>query len=102
MDKKMYQNKRSNRINGYKEDRIGIPLGIHDKNDIELKSGDIIQYKNEKCIILFNHSTKRYEAMLMRTNWYADHNLYNEDSYGCSYTIPFDDGAKTDIEKVNN
>ena len=40
------------RINGVKEQRIGVPLGIHDKNGVEICSGDKVYIDNQEFIIL--------------------------------------------------
>lgn len=94
-------NKRQYRINGHKNDAIGIPLGIHDKNGVELKTGDKIRWYDEDCIILWNRPYKCYSAMLLRSNWYGDHNEYNADSYGKAYNLVMDDGARMEMELIS-
>lgn len=96
----MDKNKSKCHLNGHKNDKIGVPLGIHDVNGTELKTGDIIKWYGEKCIILWNKEIECYQAMLLRSNWYGDYNIYDANSYGKAYDIHMDDGAKMEIELV--
>lgn len=95
--------KKKNRpINGDKREQLGISLGIQDKNGLYLFTGDIIQYANEECIILFNKDIGRYQAMLTRSCWYGDRELYNPNCYGKSYDLPMDNGARMEILKTKS
>lgn len=90
--------RKSHRLNGHKNNKIGTPLGIHDKNGKELKSGDEILYFGEKCIILWNDYC--YAAMIMSSCWYGDRDKYSAKSYGKRYQLPMDDGARMEIEVI--
>lgn len=92
-------NRKSFRINGDKKERIGIPLGIHDKYGDELKSGDEILWFGSRCIILWNREYKTWDAMILDSCWYGDKKKYDPNSYGKSYQIPMDDGARMEIIK---
>lgn len=70
MDKTIHR--KSYRINGDKRCRINTPIGILASDGTELLVGDYIFYRNEKCIVLFNIITQKYEAMLCRSCWYND------------------------------
>lgn len=91
---------KTKRINGDKRERLGLTLGIHDKEGKELCVGDEIEYFGERCIILFNKTYKKYQAMIMSSCWYGDKNKYNEDSYGKAYDLHMDNGARMEIKKV--
>lgn len=100
MDKN--SNRKSMRISGDRRERIGIPIGIHDQDGIELCTGDKIKYNNRDCIILFNREVGEFEAMILDSCWYADKKMYDPDSYGKSYRLPMDDGAKMHIKKLDD
>ena len=95
MDKRA--DRKSHRVTGSKLCRIGTPLGIHDKNGVELCVGDIIRYDKEECIILYGYDVNMYQALLTRSQWYGD-NKYDANSYGKAYDIHLDDGARMEIE----
>ena len=97
MDKR--NDRKSYRTNGIKQNIIGTPLGIHDKNKIELCVGDRIRWYNEDCIILWNKESKSYWALISRSMWYGD-DVYDNDSYGKGYELRMDDGARMKIEKI--
>lgn len=52
--------KKQFRKNGDKRSRIGIPLGIHDCNGVELKTGDKIKWGEYEGILLWNNSNEQY------------------------------------------
>ena len=83
----------------HKNQRIGIPLGIHDKNGNELHSGDTILWNDTECILLWNSYYNEYWAFFTYSKWYGD-NIYNADSYGKGYSLVLDDGAKMEITLV--
>lgn len=93
MDKKKYP-----RISGYKQQRIGTPLGIHDKNGIELKVGDFIKYKGKNCIVLFNGY--EFVASLLYSKWFG-YETYSHRSYGKELILPMDNGGRMEIEIIN-
>ena len=98
MDKTI--NRKSCRIHGDKRGRIGTPTGILAFDNTELLVGDYISYYGEKCIVLFNTYTQKYEAMLCRSCWYNDRKPFEADSYGKSYSLPTDNGAKIHIHRI--
>ena len=98
MDKRA--DRKSNRLTGHKNSRLGQLIGIHDKTGVELKTGDVIFYNDVECIILWNVVSACYEAFLLRSCWYADKDKYNVASYGKCYSLPMDDGARMEIERI--
>lgn len=92
-----YKNRREHRLNGHKNCRIGISLGIHDMSNIELHSGDTILYDDVPCIVLWNTYYSEWWAMIISSRWYGD-NQYDAESYGKGYKLPMDDGAKMSIK----
>ena len=99
MDKTYYKKRREHRISGCSNCRIGLPIGICDKNNKPLLSGDKISYGGVACIILWNMTYSEWWAMILNSKWYGD-NLYNADSYGKGYKLPMDNGARMEIEKA--
>ena len=91
MDKKKYP-----RFSGYKNNRINIPLGIHDINNNELYSGDEIIMHGYTGRILWSQSDNAYVLAIRDSQWYGD-DEYSIESYGKSIPIPLDDGAKMSI-----
>ena len=104
MDK--FRRRKKNRAVAKHSVDYGLPLGIHDMNGTELYIGDIIRwYQGDTyvvCIILFNSNYKTIDAMVRNSMRYGDnmYNMYDENSYGKSYQIPMDDGARMQIEKI--
>ena len=96
------QDTKSFSLSGHKKGRLGTPLGIHDKDGNMLYVGDEITYGNELCVILWNESSKRWEAMLERSLWYQEKNKFDETSYGKSLYIPMDDGARMSITLLSH
>lgn len=88
------------RFSGYAKSRIGIELGIHDKNRISLRVGDKVKCGDFEGIILYNPWSKRYEFFYGYSRWYGD-NEYDSNSYGKSFNIPMDDGMRTQLELLN-
>lgn len=95
MDKKKYR-----RFSGYKKNRINTPLGIHDKNNNELYSGDKIMMNGYTGRILWSQYDKTYVLAIDYSQWYGD-NEYLINSYGKSILIPLDDGGKMSITLID-
>lgn len=99
MDKRA--DRKSHRINGNKNARIGIPLGIHDKNGKPLHTGDKVKWQQDKGILLWNQSCKKYYFMLTQSKWYGD-NEYDAESYGKGFELRLDDGARMEMELITS
>ena len=97
MDKRA--DRKSHRINGSKKNRIGTPLGIHDKNMSELHCGDYIRLGEYNGIILWHPIYKEYWMFLDYSKWYGE-NPYDPNSYGKGFPISMDDGARMSIELI--
>lgn len=80
--------------------RIGVGIGIHDKNNIEIRTGDEIIWNDDKCIVLWNTSYDEYWAMLLYSKWYGD-NIYDSNSYGKGYRLKMNNSCKMQIEIIN-
>ena len=100
MDKTMYIKAKQNGITGLKKEGIGISTGILCSNDRELLTGDLIDYYDEMCVVLYNRHTKKFEAMILRSCRYGERDFYNPACYGKSYTLPKDNGAKNEIKYI--
>lgn len=98
MDKKYVK---QYKIHGHKNCKIGTPLGIHDKNGIEIHSGDKILWNGRECIVLWGIDTSKYMAYLTYSKWYGD-DIFNSDSYGKGFSISMDNGAKMEIEIIES
>ena len=96
MNRKILNNNKSKRLNGFSKGKIGEPLGIFDKNGRELFVGDKIRYGKYIGRILFNGT---YELMLSYSLWYG-YDEYNVKSYGKSITIPLDNGGRMEMEYI--
>lgn len=85
--------------------RIGKPLGIHDKNGEEICVGDVVIKTLPKCEykgrILYNDTCKKYEIFLEYSMWYGDDPL-NPDCYGKSVHISMDDGEKPNLVRLSS
>lgn len=100
MDKSYRHNRKKNYINGDKRERSGIPTGILASDGKELCTGDRIVYKGEQCVVLYNRCSGTFEAMISRSCWYEDREPENPASYGKSYPLPADNGAKMHIRRI--
>lgn len=100
MDKVLNNYNKSKRINGTSKGKIGTVLKLLDKNRNTLSVGDIIKYGEYKGILLYNHYYDEYGVALDYSMWYGD-DKYNVDSYGKFVSIPIDNGARMEIEKIN-
>lgn len=98
MDKK--NNRNAYRLNGDKRGKLGLLLGIHDKNHTELRVGDFINYSGVDCVILYDFNIKMYWAFILNSKWYGD-NDYDINSYGKAYNLPLDNGARMNIVKIS-
>ena len=97
MDKR--SDRKSHRVNGNKKARIGILLGIHDKNGKELRTGDKVRWGEYEGILLWNQDCKSYWFMISYSKWYGD-NEYDGDSYGKGFELLMDDGARMEMEFI--
>ena len=87
------------RKSGDKHNRIGIPIGIHDRNGTELKVGDKIKWGEYDGIILWNKDTESYWFLISNSKWYGD-NEYDDDSYGKGFELRMDNGARMEMELI--
>lgn len=100
MDKTYRNNRRKNRISGDKREKLGLPTGILASDGTELCTGDRILYKGRQCIVLFNRHAGAFEAMISGSCWYGDKDPGDPSSYGKSYELPADNGAKMHITRI--
>lgn len=89
--------RKSKRINGMKNGKIGSPTSLIDKNGTSIKVGDSVKYGERKGILLFNPSCGKYGIALEHSMWYGD-DKYDISSYGKFVPIPLDNGARMEIE----
>lgn len=90
---------KSKRINGTSKGKIGTVLKLLDKNRNTLSVGDTVKYGEYKGVLLYNHHYDEYGVALDYSMWFGD-DKYNIDSYGKFVSIPMDNGARMEIEKV--
>lgn len=100
MRKILKNNRKSKRMCGYKEGKIGAILNLLDKNDTILCVGDEVKYGDYRGIILYSNTHKDYGVAISDSMWYGD-NKYDINSYGKFVSIPKDNGAKMLLEKIN-
>lgn len=62
--------------------------------------GDTIKYDEYQGVILYNPDYRQYGVALDYSMWYGT-DKYNIDSYGKFISIPMDNGAKMEIEKIS-
>ena len=90
-------------MNGYRQNRIGTPLHIEDKNGEPLHIGDTViyysQYGTYQGVLFYNPAGNWYGIALDYSMWYGD-DKYNLDSYGKFVGIPMDNGGKMHMEKI--
>lgn len=99
MSKILNNYNKSKRKNGISKARIGTVLKLLDKNRNTLSVGDTIKYGEYKGVLLYNHHYDKYGVALDYSMWYGD-DKYNIDSYGKFVSIPMDNSARMEIEKV--
>ena len=87
------------RKNGDSRARIGIPLGIHDRDKRELCTGDLVRWHNTFGRLLFNKSDGLYWFFIWNSRWYGD-DEYDSESYGKGWLLPMDDGARMEMKYV--
>ena len=97
MDKR--SDRKSHRVNGNRKARVGIPLGIHDRNGRELRTGDKVMYGKYEGILLWNKDCEQYWFLISSSKWYGD-DEYDDDSYGKGFELRMDDGARMEIELI--
>ena len=90
---------KSKRISVTSKGRVGTMLKLLDKNRSILSVGDTIKYGEYKGVLLYNHHYDEYGVALDYSMWYGD-DKYNIDSYGKFISIPMDNGARMELEKV--
>lgn len=99
--RKILKNKnKSERMHGAPKGKIGVMLNIVDKNNILLSVGDHVKYGNYRGVLLYNYHCGQYGIALDESMWYGD-NLYDINSYGKFVEIPLDNGAKMELEKLD-
>ena len=79
------------------KNKLGISLGITDKNGYALSIGDTIQYGEYKGVLLYNYCYEEYGIFFGM--WYGD-DKYNPDSYGKFITVPMDNSDKSEISLI--
>ena len=99
MRKILKNNNKSKRLIGHPKAKIGTELSLLDKNNNKLSVGDTVKYFNYKGILLYNHNSDEYGVALDYSMWYGD-NKYSIDSYGKFLSIPMDNGAKMELERL--
>lgn len=99
MRKILKNNKKSKRLNGTRNGKIGTQLCIMDRCGNLLSIGDETKYGEYKGILLYNHHYDQYGVALTDSMWYGD-DKYNIDSYGKFIEIPMDNGVKMELEKL--
>jgi len=87
------------KFSGYKQNKLGLALPIHDKNGNQLHVGDKIRAFGYDGIIFWCQDYKCYQMCLSYSKWYGD-DEYNADSYGKAYDLRLDDGARMEIELI--
>lgn len=92
--------KKSKRLSGTAEGRIGTILGIMDQNRNFLVVGDEVRYGKYQGILLYDPKRKGYRIALSDSMWYAN-DKYDINSYGKFVDIPIDNGAKMEIKLIN-
>lgn len=97
---KSYKTRKQN-VTGHRNQRIGIPIGIHDKNGAEICSGDTIVWGDETCIVLWHTLYAEWWALICRSNMKSG-DIYDSDSYYKGYPLKMDDGARMNIEKIKS
>ena len=85
--------------------KIGKPLGIHDKDGREICVGDVViktRPKDEyKGRVLYNDAHKKYEIFLEYSMWYGD-DPFNPHCYGKVVPISMDDGEKPNLVRLSS
>lgn len=97
MNKTLNNYRKSKRINGYQKGKIGTELRLLDKDKNTLFVGDNIKYMGYQGKLLYNYHFDQYGIAL--DMWRGD-DPYNIDSYGGFISIPMDNGARMEIEKI--
>ena len=87
------------RLSGTSKGRLGTELSILDKNNNKLIIGDSIRYGEYQGVLLYNHHSNEYGVALDYSMWYGD-NKYDINSYGKFISIPLDNGAKMELERI--
>lgn len=99
MRKILKNNSKSKRMNGTSRGRVGTITVLQDKNKNFLVVGDKVRYGEHQGILLYEPERKGYGVALDYSRWYGD-NKYDAKSYGKFVSIPIDNGARMEIEKL--
>ena len=108
MNKNYYRIKNPEKKSEYTNqiEKIGTILGIQDKNNDWLYSGDYVtcgSYEGriflEKPMIKNSHKVKYAMIALNYSMWYGD-NEFDLDSYGKFIYVKLDNGSKMDLERL--
>ena len=89
--------RKSKRISGTKNCKIGLQTPLIDMNGTNISVGDSVRFGEYKGILLFNPSCGKYGVALANSMWYGD-DKYDINSYGKFVPIPLDNGARMEIE----
>lgn len=85
-----------------KNERIGLPTGLFDKNKKEIHTGDFIRYFcpdwEWKGIVLWHNEEKAFGIFM--GCWYLDKNIYDSRCYGKFIKIPKDNGMRMNLEII--
>lgn len=91
---------KSKRLSGSSKGRIGTLLKIQDRNGEQLSVGDFIQWGEYRGVILYNPNFEAYGLAVETSMWYGT-DKYDIESYGKFLSIPMDNGARIEIEKLH-
>ena len=92
--------RKSKRLNGNQKGKIGSETPLIDKNGRKISVGDSVRYGDYKGIFLFNPSCGQYGVALDHSMWYGD-DKYDINSYGKFVSIPHDNGARMEVEIID-
>ena len=93
--------RRSKRLSGEAQSRIGTILGIMDRNRNYLVVGDEVKYGEYQGVFLYEPERKEYGVAISDSMWYGD-DKFNIKSYGKFVDIPMDNGARMKIELISS
>lgn len=83
-----------------KNERVGIHTGLFERNGRELVTGNKVRFISSgyEGILLWHREQKCFG--IFRGLWYGDQDPYNAGCYGKFIPVPKDQGAKMDLELV--
>lgn len=84
-----------------KRERIGLPSGLYDSQNVEIMTGDLVKIISSSVVgrVLWNRYEKSYGVFY--GCWYADKDVYSADSYGKFIKINSDQGMKMNLVVLN-